>query len=408
MQSSHRRLLIIVTISCTMLAGGCQFGKPLSPQKYNKTEAALKIIDEGRKLEQAGSPLLALDRYNRAASQYASPASYYEMGRIFERMQKNSEAATAYQQALRLAPDLRDARLALLALGYQPDGMQPTADEIQQANAWAASRVDVSVIEPMTNDRPETETVTISDDERTAERDALKEQAGSNRLPTDAEMKAILFSSANGSMAMPSADDPAYESNQDIILGSYPYHFKKAEQMRGRQLYESAAEEYQRALEADPKQIAARLALGDMLMKLEKFPRARFHFERALEEFPASPLPHLKLGNYYMAINQPQKARDQYQKALERKPNFVEARNNLAVMAMKDKNYKEAAAQLDIIIQVEPGYSNAYLNRGIIASDIENDKPLALKHFRKYAELNGPRTAQVQTWIKELEQPKSE
>jgi tetratricopeptide (TPR) repeat protein len=140
-----------------------------------------------------------------------------------------------------------------------------------------------------------------------------------------------------------------------------------------------------------------------MMMKMGRQPRARFHFEKAMEDFPRSPRPDLKMGNYYLQLNRPDDARASFRKSIEKDPNYVEGYNNLAVMAMKEKKWDEAGKMLEEIVKIQPDYANAYLNRGIIASDIEKNKPKALENFKHYVELNGPRTAQVQRWIKELE-----
>ena len=118
--------------------GGCLRAGKETRERYALRESAFTLIDEGDRLRAEGSPLLALERYNRAARRYESPRAWFQMGRLYEGLERPDEAATAYREALALAPDWREARLAMLALGYE--GETPAeAGEIEAAKAWAAT-----------------------------------------------------------------------------------------------------------------------------------------------------------------------------------------------------------------------------------------------------------------------------
>jgi tetratricopeptide (TPR) repeat protein len=192
-------------------------------------------------------------------------------------------------------------------------------------------------------------------------------------------------------------------ANRIVLTGGPADHGQEADRLRGQQLREKAVEEYQRAIQADPKKIQARLDLGDTLIRLGRKDSAWVIYHQAAEDFPDSAQPLLKMGNYHHELKQADKAREGYRKALEKDPQCIEASNNLAVLDMEEKNYKEAAKLLDVCIKLKPDYANAYMNRGIIARDVEHDSKVALENYRKYVELKGPRTAQARKWIAELE-----
>jgi tetratricopeptide (TPR) repeat protein len=324
------------------------------------------------------------------------------MGRVYESIGKQDEAAAAYQQALIMAPDYQEANFALLSMGYKPVGSHPTDEDLERAQLWDEQHpLPVAGQSPASDETPTSETLMT---EATAQDiESIFGDAARTRMPTPEEIHSTLFTAKGESSELPSALSPDFPSEQDIILGTYPYHFRKAEQMRRKHQYEEAASEYQNAMQADPTQSEARLALGDMMMKLESYPQARFQYERAIEDFPQQPKPYLKMGNYYLATKQPETAREYYHKAIEHDPQYSEAINNMAVLSMQEKDYVNASALLDKLIEMDPTYANAYLNRGIIASDIDKDNKAALEYFKEYVNLGGERSVQARQWIQDLE-----
>lgn len=440
---AHNKPCALAIRMGTLLLGGLLLLCACAPQsitrskeRYANREESFKLLDDGKRLEKEGSPMLALERYDRAAKIYETAEAWFLQGRIFESLGKKREAATAYKRALELAPDYQEARLAILALGYAPPGSKPTEQELAQAKVRAGQERPVTQ-DPKTTDSATTDstftdlTATTStsttstaavvqsnqesdqaDEQKAAspeqiqsERKDVVKEAAQKRMPTETDVRNVLFAAETSQEKLPSATKPVYASDQDIILGSYPYHYQKAESLRRRQQYEKAAEEYERAIQADPKQIQALLDLGDLMLRLERAQRARIYYEKAQQSFPESAKPLLKMGNYYMNLKQSDKAREYYRKALDKDPQYVEAYNNLAVLDMQERKYAEATKLLDEIIKLDPTYQNAYLNRGIIASDVEHDHAAALRNYKKYVELNGPRAAQVRKWVDEIENP---
>lgn len=396
----HARGWLVLAGCLITIMSGCTTSGVMAIRSHAQREKALALMDQGTRLEKEGSLLLALERYDRAARQYECPEAYYRQGEIFEAQGKTQAAATAYNKALELAPDYREARLSVLALGYKPLNAAPTAEELSQARDHKERRAtEIAQIRARSHDA---ETTTTAPEVIKGERMEVIEGAGQKRLPTTQEVAAVLFAPEAGEEKLPSATNPGYANQQDIILATYPYHYQKARAWRARQLYDRAAEEYENALRADPRQIDARIELGDMLMRLGRSDRARFHYEHALQDFPDSPVPLFKLGRYYSELNQPDRARDYYNQALKKDPKYVEAYNNLGVMDMKEEKFVDAAKIFDKIIQLDSNYANAFMNRGIIASDIEKNKDLALRCFKRYVELNGPRP-DVRRWISDME-----
>lgn len=395
MRETRSMTLWLTLLLCVTAIAGCQTSKELERAKYNKREEALKQLDEGRKLA-ATAPVAALARFDRAVKLHPTAEGWYEMGRLYEAMGRRNEAASAYTESLKISPDWREARFALLALGYEAP-KPATAGEIQEARRWAATHP----VKPITVARDETETGGLTAEQIQARRQEVLEDAAQNRQPTLAEVEQAIFAPTRDEQ-LPSADKPIYSGKEDLVLGSYPYHIDRGRSFAERGQTEQAVDEFQRAMQIDPKQIEPRLALGDMMMKMERYTEAQFHYETARQQFPNSPRPELKLGNLALAMNRRDQAAEDFRRALEKDPKFAEALNNLAFMSMQDKDYTEAARLLDQALSIKPDYPNAILNRGIIASDVQHDNATALRMYRRYVELDGPRSAEVRRWIKDL------
>jgi lipoprotein NlpI len=69
---------------------------------------------------------------------------------------------------------------------------------------------------------------------------------------------------------------------------------------------------------------------------------------------------------------------------------------------MKQNEYEKALEAFRHVLVLDPGFANAYLNLGIIFSDVYRDGTKALFYFKQYVELDGPRKDEVRAWMAEL------
>jgi tetratricopeptide (TPR) repeat protein len=395
---------VAILPALALALSACSWGRPESRRLHVTRETSFKLIDEGRDFDREGSPILALERFNRAALVHETPAAWFEMARQFELADKGEQAAAAYNRALDLAPDYQEARLALLSLGYTPPGYDPTDADLELANALGNRRDD----ERRQRQEAAAARAAEEDTERDAalieQRERIVAEAAQRRLPTQAEVQAVIFDPQTRRGAqLPSATDPTYAPDSEVILGSYAYHMRKADQLKRHGQIDAAEREYLDAIAADSTQIEARLELGDMQLHQERHERALYHYRQAMDDFPDSPRPFHKLGNYYLDIKRPDEARRYYRLALDKDSGFLGAYNNLAILDMNEGKFDGARELLDEMIRQDATYANAYLNRGIIASDIDNDRDKALDCWNRYVDLEGVRAAEVRGWIVDLQ-----
>ena len=83
---------------------------------------------------------------------------------------------------------------------------------------------------------------------------------------------------------------------------------------------DKAAVQYQKALEANPSFVPARLALARLALRDEDFTAAEKHLSKAVADGGGTAEVHLDLGVAYRGLGQPDKARDAFARAVEACP----------------------------------------------------------------------------------------
>lgn len=367
-----KRFLVLPLLAAVALAGflsGCNRGMEEREQAQVR-ELALRKYQLGLHFTQAGDDLMALESFTHSVVISPTAAAYYELGQTYERLDEVNAAMDAYENALELAPDFQEAKFAKLALEHA----QPEPGE----------EVDTGL---------------------QAEREEMQERlarAQEIRKPTLNEVRELLFSQAASAEELPSAANPAYEPDQEIMLGTYTFHYGNGVRLMNARSYDRAALEFERAVEADPTKLDARLNLGDVLLQMDRPQQALRQYEVAREMFPDSPRPVLKLGNYYGRVNQPGQARDLYGQALFMDPNYAEALNNMAALEIQENDLQAAIKLLQDAIAIDPDYALAWLNLGV-ARENTGDTQGALEAYRRYVAMGGERSEEVAVWIAELE-----
>lgn len=402
-RSASPALALSLALAASLALGGCN-RRMFVNENYDgrvRRELAIDRYEEGVRFAEAGNTDLAVERFNRSLAISPRAAVYYALGQTYEKLDRKDEAKVVYLQAVELAPDYQEARLALLQLGVNPPSEEEMRADPALIKAFALeSGLDL-----------ETAAEIAAKAAEEASKDALRQglaqradAAAQERIPTAGEVRAALFPATPGGHeeAMPSATEPTFAGGSEIILNTFAYHFANGQRFQRGQEYEKAATEYRAALEIEPTSEEARLNLGDVLLKLERFPQAQFHYLTAIEQFPNSARPLFKLGNYYESLRRLDLAREYYRQTLQRDPNHVEALNNMAALEIREKNFSSAVDYLQRVIKINPAYQLAYLNLGV---SLENsgDKAGAIDAYHEYIELGGDQAPQVRVWIQELQ-----
>jgi Tfp pilus assembly protein PilF len=89
-------------------------------------------------------------------------------------------------------------------------------------------------------------------------------------------------------------------------------------------------------------------------------------FQQALNVTKNSHIAEIGMGNVWLGRGDLPKARSHYLESLRIKPDYAEARNNLALILMREGRVDEAAAQYRETLKDNPDYAEAYNNLGVI------------------------------------------
>jgi tetratricopeptide (TPR) repeat protein len=208
--------------------------------------------------------------------------------------------------------------------------------------------------------------------------------------------------------AEPEARKPitATQEERQIVLDTFPYHFEKGRSFLDIKEYDRAIPELNKALEMEPENLEARLALGDAYARKGRTQTALEQYDRAGEEHPNEPKVYCRVGLLYIdnrSAESQNKAREAYEKALAVDPAYRPALNNLGVIAMQAGKTDDAIGYFERVIKTDEKFADAHLNLGILYQDFKNDPMRAYYHYQRYVDLDGPRSDEVKKWIQEMQ-----
>lgn len=124
------------------------------------------------------------------------------------------------------------------------------------------------------------------------------------------------------------------------------------------QLFKDAVRVYGEAIAADPDNIAARAALGNLLLEKYNNAEARAVFSEALERRPAHPGALLGMARS-LHFDGERGALENAQRALESNSNLVAARVFLARLYLESEDYAGARQEVEGALTVDPGSPDA-------------------------------------------------
>jgi len=291
----------------------------------------------------------ALERRFQAVQQ-ADPTfaeADYNLGVLAERQGKRDQAFALYRSALQKKPSLKPAAAGLARLTRaQGDLPSATAQWNDVARGFpddAESRAQLAELSRLTGDHDRAQ----EQARQALIRDPKNLDAYKTLIRSNLDRKQFAMAELVGVRALKiSTTDP------DLYLAIGDTQMAKGS-------VDKAAAQYQKALEANPGFVPARLALARLALKDEDFAAAEKHLSRAVADGGGSAEVHLDLGVAYRGLGQPDKALTEY----------------------------EAAEKL------QPRLAAIYLNRGIVLQRYKDAPEKSLELYKQYVALSGGESA---------------
>jgi len=169
-------------------------------------------------------------------------------------------------------------------------------------------------------------------------------------------------------------DDPLMATLETLVTG-WRVHQNRGTMYFQEGSYDTALEEFRRAVELAPDEPIARNNLGSALTALGDFEGAEREYRAALDIDPADSMAHFNLGTLRAQASRDTEAVDHYRAALESNPDYLKARFNLANALCRVGEFEDAAAQYARVVERDERNGSARLG-----------EVLALVRVRRYAE----------------------
>ena len=171
--------------------------------------------------------------------------------------------------------------------------------------------------------------------------------------------------------------------------------------------YDKAIEEYQKALQVDPKSRSTLLALGSVSVLAGKYDKAEEYTQSLIQIEPSYPA-YKNMAIILANQSRFEEAVDFYKKALEFSPTSYGGWYQLGLVYAALQHYPEAIDAYQNTLKYNPAYSDAYLGLGS-AYFKSGDKAKALEQVSKLKGLKKEYEAQaLENWITHSEASGSE
>ncbi len=327
---------------------------PSGPAPSTPNSRAMLLFEDATKAAEAQAKSgarddAALERRFEAVRQ-ADPGfaeADYNLGVLAERQGKREQAYASYRSALQKKPSLKPAAEGLARLtraqGDLPSAIAQWNDIARAFPDDADSRAQLAEIYRITNDHDRAQELA----RQALIRDPKSLGAYKTLLRSNLDRKQFAMAELVGVRALKiSATDP------DLYLALGDVQLAKG-------AVDKAAAQYQKALEANPGFVRARLALARLALKDEDFAAAEKHLSRAVADGGGSAEVHLDLGVAYRGLGQPDKA----------------------------------LAEYDAAEKLQPRLAAIYLNRGIVLQRYKDAPEKSIELYKQYVALSGGESA---------------
>ena len=156
--------------------------------------------------------------------------------------------------------------------------------------------------------------------------------------------------------------------------------------------YTEAAEAFQKAVEAEPKKVGAKVNLGSALAQLNKYEEAITQFQAAVELAPDNVTAHFNLGMLHINSNNCGEAIKHLQVVVKKAPKDSQAHLILANAFKKEQQFEKAIEHYETALSLDPGLIWGWVDMSSALSSVgqHNEALKVLEEAHSRIPFDGP------------------
>ena len=355
----------------------------------NKKDLSARYFDARLKLAR-GKPDEAIEILQGVIKDEPQHAgAHHILGLAYGQKNDISQARRELTEAVKLAPNLREARTALATI-HLAEGSPDLAIE----QAQAALRL---------NGRDLT-AATILGDAYLRKNDVLKAkqtfESIAKALPKEQVSRYRL-----GLIDRSEKNDSGALAHFEEALAINPHAVEPLDQIATIKLAQGkpkeARDRIMKQIEASPKNPLFYNLLGKVWFQSKDTAQAEAAYRKAIELAPDIPLSYINLGELYLATGKQDQAMKEYEAALAKNPKLVGAHMVLGMVHERKKEYAQAKAKYEEALKLDPKFGPAANNLAWLLSEegANLDQALAYAQTAREQQPNDPSVADTLGWI---------
>ncbi len=336
----HQTVMVWWHYGCVLLAAG------KAADAVTAFQSALQqqpgdgelLLNLGAAAHQAGQGDVAIAALQEAAAKLNNAATYYALGRSLQEFGQAANARAAYATALKLDPTHADAALNVGVLAHDTGDLPAAAALYRQALAA----------------RPAMTKAAINLSAALQDMGDLDGAINLLRQILDRDPKEIEAWNNLGAVQQRLGEHAAAEKSYRAVLTYDPLHMvamdNLASSLRRQGKNETVLDYPKMLVQQKPEAPQAWLALARALEREGKYEDERAALQKALQLQPDSAAVHDMLGTVEQLLKNLPQAFAHYRKAVDLAPHDVDYHINLALIAVRLKDFKTALPLLDSVL----------------------------------------------------------
>lgn len=162
------------------------------------------------------------------------------------------------------------------------------------------------------------------------------------------------------------------------------------------------------SLHAAPDAAQVQFRKGVQLLEKGQAQEARYVFEKLRDDHPRNGIFHADLGVTYKRLGLLPEAIASYQKALEIDRGDAAIYYNMGIALRESGQFRKAEEAYKTALAIYPDFTDAHYNLAVLYDLYLNEPGQAIEHYRRFLDLGGGNSDEIQIWIAALQKRSDE